>query len=82
VLQGDDVFFPLPPTRIDHCGNRIALPGAFTLDGSANASACVMVSETSTPDRAAVQHANARALPPLSVCQSLVRAAADSAAPR
>jgi hypothetical protein len=64
VLQGDDVFFPLPPTRIDHCGNRIALPGAFT------------------PDRAAVQHANARALPPLSVCQSLVRAAADSAAPR
>jgi hypothetical protein len=81
VLQGEGMFFPLPPTRIDHCGNRIALPGAFTLDGSANASVCVMVSETAPPDRAAVQHARVRALPPLSVCQPLVRSAAERAEP-
>jgi hypothetical protein len=45
VLDGGEPSYPLAPAHVT-CGNRIVLPGAFTLTGDAPNRVCVRVSET------------------------------------
>jgi hypothetical protein len=40
VEQGGEVFRPLEPAAI-RCGNRVPVPGAFSLSGSAPVRVCV-----------------------------------------
>jgi hypothetical protein len=50
VYQDDGASFPLTPASPLACGNRIPLPGAFTLTSRASAVVCLVVG-TSAPDR-------------------------------
>ena len=67
VYQSGRAFFPLDPQRLPGCGNRIALPGAFRLDGGDPALICVAVAETEPVARDAIGRGPA-ALPKLRVC--------------
>jgi hypothetical protein len=41
VYQSGETYLPLPASPLDACGNRRALEGAFSLDGSGRALVCV-----------------------------------------
>jgi hypothetical protein len=71
VFQGEQTFFPLQATRIAQCGNALALPGAFALDGTADVLVCTIASETGSVQRAALIENGRKALPALSVCETL-----------
>jgi hypothetical protein len=43
VFQGGEAFFPLDREQPLRCGNRVSLPGAFVLTGSAPANVCVVL---------------------------------------
>ena len=45
VLDGGEPSYPLPPAHVA-CGNRIVVPGAFTLTGAVPNRVCVRVAET------------------------------------
>ena len=45
IEQAGEVFTPLAPARI-RCGNRVPLPGAFSLTGSAPARVCARLGST------------------------------------
>jgi Putative zinc-finger len=51
VEQAGKRYFPLPSPRPLTCGNHVALPGAFTLDGSQPATVCVVVDSRAPIDR-------------------------------
>ena len=74
VFQGGEAFFPLAPAQPAACGNGFALPGAFALDGAAEALVCAVVSEAAPIDRAALAAGGRAALPALSVCLPLLPA--------
>ena len=72
VLQGGEVFFPLPLQRIA-CGNEVALPGAFSLDDDDEALVCLLVGDP--PSRQCLAR---EPLPPArTVCARLRPAASD-----
>ncbi len=72
VIQGGEVFFPLPLQRLA-CGNEVALPGAFSLDGDEEALVCLVVGDP-LPRRSLARDA----LPASrTVCARLRPAAAD-----
>jgi hypothetical protein len=48
VFQGDDVLEPLPPERLEHCGNRRNLRGALQFDGDRPVHVCVV---SASPER-------------------------------
>lgn len=51
IHDAGQIDHPLPPARIG-CGNRVALPGAFTLGGGRPNRVCVRVGADAAPDRA------------------------------
>jgi hypothetical protein len=54
AFQGSEATAPLVSQRIDSCGNRRSLPGAFQLTGSAPATICAIFSELEPLDRSAL----------------------------
>lgn len=70
VYQAGAAYFPLEATTLAHCGNRIALPGAFSLDGAQPAAVCAIVSDTPVA-RAALARGPA-ALTEMSVCITVI----------
>ena len=70
VYQDGQAFFPLDPIRLESCGNRRSLPGAFELDGTSHALVCVAVGERPL-DRARLAR-GAGALPEQSVCTAVL----------
>lgn len=66
VYQDGQAFFPLDPIRLESCGNRRSLPGAFELDGAADALVCVATSARPLDRKALARGAGA--LPEESVC--------------
>ena len=42
IFQAEAVYEPLPPQAL-RCGNRVALPGAFRLDGSRPVQVCAVL---------------------------------------
>jgi Putative zinc-finger len=70
VYQDGQAFFPLDPIRLESCGNRRSLPGAFELDGTSSALVCVAVGEQPL-DRARLAR-GAGALPEHSVCTAVL----------
>ncbi|MEO8703984.1 MAG: hypothetical protein ABI867_28295 [Kofleriaceae bacterium] len=51
VIDPAGVDYPLAPARVS-CGNRVVVPGAFTLSGAAPNRICVRVAASTTPERA------------------------------
>lgn len=74
VFQDGRAFFPLAATRIDACGNALALPGAFALDGTTDTLVCAVASEHGAVQRATLERNGRSALPVLSVCETLTPA--------
>jgi hypothetical protein len=74
VFQGEQAFFPLQPAELAACGNALALPGAFALDGAEDALVCAVVSDAGPVDRAALSAGGVAALPALSVCAPIAPA--------
>jgi hypothetical protein len=52
IYQGDERFEPLPPQTIA-CGNLVAWPGAFSLDGTQPAEVCLYSGTEREPPRGA-----------------------------
>jgi hypothetical protein len=71
VFQGGHAFFPLHAARIAQCGNALALPGAFALDGTADVLVCAIASEHEELQRTTFDSKGRAALPKLSVCETL-----------
>lgn len=67
VFQDGETSFPYVPGNPLRCGNRVPLPGAFSLTGDSAAAVCLVVS-TQSPDRASLFPGN---LPPGTVCLAL-----------
>lgn len=67
VYQAGQAYFPLAAGTLDSCGNRQALSGAFTLDGSDAAVVCVALDAQTKPSRDRLGR-GPEALPDLSVC--------------
>jgi hypothetical protein len=67
VYQAGQAYFPLAAGTLASCGNRQALSGAFTLDGSDAAVVCVALDPQTKPSRERLGQGPA-ALPDLSVC--------------
>jgi len=67
VLQGGQVFFPVSPTPRITCGNRIAIPGAWTLDGDDPVEVCLLRG-SDLPSRGELERAGRAALPPGTPC--------------
>jgi hypothetical protein len=57
VLQGAELFEPLPRDASFRCGNLVPWPGAFALDGSEPAEVCVYWGTREKPDRAELTRA-------------------------
>ena len=51
IFQGDERFEPLPRPPDFACGNLVAWPGAFALDGDAPADVCVYWGDAEAPAR-------------------------------
>ena len=51
VLDADQIDHPLAPARIG-CGNRVAIPGAFSITGDRANRVCVRIAATAAPERA------------------------------
>jgi hypothetical protein len=66
VYQDGRAYFPLTAGTLESCGNRLALSGAFTLDGAA-AVVCVALDARRVPSRS-VLGKGPSSLPDLSVC--------------
>lgn len=67
VFQDGEASFPYAPESPLRCGNRVPLPGAFSLTGDSEAAVCLVVSGQ-PPDRASLSPGG---LPPGTVCLSL-----------
>ena len=67
VFQDDGSSFPYIPEEPLTCGNRVPLPGAFSITGKSAAIVCLVVS-TQPPDRASL---SLEGLPPDTVCTIL-----------
>jgi hypothetical protein len=67
VFQDDGSSFPYIPEETLKCGNRVPLPGAFTITGESAAVVCLVVS-TQPLDRASL---SLEKLPPDTVCTIL-----------
>jgi hypothetical protein len=50
VVDPNGVDYPLAPARVA-CGNRVVIPGAFSITGAAPNRVCVRVAATATPVR-------------------------------
>jgi len=70
VFQSGRAFFPYEPAGSIACGNRVGLPGAFRLSGSAPAVVCALAA-AAPPDRAAVAGAAPDDLPVPAACLGL-----------
>ncbi len=70
VFQEGDAFFPYPPERETAKGNRVSIPGAFSLTGEEPAILCVLLS-TDLPERAELKDTGLAALPETAVCHIL-----------
>ena len=70
VIQNDELFFPLTPAGVLSCGNRVGLPGAFTLSGSAGAIICLLTSPQA-PDRTSISRDWLESVPDDTVCRQL-----------
>jgi hypothetical protein len=57
VLQGAELFEPLPRDASFRCGNLVPWPGAFALDGSEPAEVCIYWGTREKPDRAELARA-------------------------
>jgi hypothetical protein len=68
VSQAGEAFFPLQPTAALQCGNRVSLPGAFTLSGEAPASVCVALDPRATIARSELRQRGPAGLPAQSAC--------------
>jgi hypothetical protein len=53
VEDGRTTDHPLPPARVA-CGNRVAMPGAFSITGSARNRVCIRVSAADSADDARI----------------------------
>jgi hypothetical protein len=71
VFQDGEVFFPYTPSRGLTPGNNVPLPGAFRLTGSATAEICFFTGDV-LPSRDTIRHGGKTALPPETVCRTLV----------
>ncbi len=69
VFQDQEVAFPLPTVELS-CGNRVPLPGAFRLSGTAPVTVCLVYSDEAPPDRDRLSPIDIADLPP-AVCTSL-----------
>jgi hypothetical protein len=67
VFQDEGSSFPYVPDEPLKCGNRVSLPGAFSITGKSAAIVCLVVS-TRPPDRASLSQ---RDLPDDTVCTVL-----------
>ena len=67
VFQGNEVFFPLSSTEQIHCGNRVALPGAFRITGNAPALVCLSFDDGIVPPERLAKE-GIEALPATAVC--------------
>ena len=67
VFQDDGSSFPYVPEEPLVCGNRVPLPGSFSITGKSAAVVCLVVS-TRPPDSASLSRIN---LPPGTVCTVL-----------
>ena len=67
VFQDDGSSFPYVPAEPLKCGNRVPLPGAFTISGKSAAIVC-LVASTQPLDRVSL---SLRDLPPDTVCTIL-----------
>lgn len=74
VVQGTQGFFPLAGGALA-CGNRVALPGAFTLTGREPALVCLVLAPGAI-DRATLMRDGRPRLPDASVCKVVVPAGA------
>jgi hypothetical protein len=74
VFQAGEAYFPLPRAHLAQCGNAVALPGAFALDGAVEAVVCAVISEREALSRAALGARGAAGLPTMSVCHKLAPA--------
>ena len=68
VYQAGEAFFPLEPVEPLRCGNAVQLPGAFTLDGTAPARVCLVLSDAPLP-RSALASSAPEALPAAHACK-------------
>lgn len=71
VYQDERAYFPLSTSGPLHCGNRVALPGAFSLSGDAPAVVCVVLGGAGPIERRALMHPQ-RGLPEHSVCEHVL----------
>jgi hypothetical protein len=62
VFQGGDVFEPVPAQRLESCGNRRPLAGAWAFDGGEAVELCAVFAEASL-DLSAVRSADALQVP-------------------
>jgi hypothetical protein len=69
VFQAGEAFFPLDSTQPLHCGNRVSLPGAFTLTGAQPAQVCVVL-DAAIIDRATLSR-GPDALPARHACTTV-----------
>jgi hypothetical protein len=67
IYQAGQAYFPLEPQGLSRCGNRIALSGAFQLDGTEPVLVCTAISEAAAPARTQLEK-GPDSLPELSVC--------------
>ena len=70
VFQADQAYFPYAAAGPVTCGNRVGLPGAFSLTGSGPVTVCATVGDV-LPPRVDVVGMTFEALAERSVCQSL-----------
>ena len=70
VFQGTEVYFPLSNTRPLPSGNRIPLPGALALDGTAPADLCLFLGPD-TPSRHRLRTDHRRLMPQAAACVTL-----------
>ena len=70
VLQSDEIFFPLTPAKILSCGNRVGLPGAFTLSSPARVTVCLVTSQQ-VPNRTSISRDWLESVPANTVCRQL-----------
>ena len=67
LFQGEEIHFPYESSAPLRCGNRVPLPGAFSLTGSEPTVICVVVGEE-IPNRERLTEMSPDELPEAAVC--------------
>ena len=70
VIQNDEHYFPLGPAAVLNCGNRVGLPGAFTLSGPGDAIVCLLTAPQA-PERTSISTDWLESVPADTVCRQL-----------